>query len=266
MADFANVLVEKADGIGTITLNRPQELNPLDYDMVNDLHGALDALEADPAVELIVLRGAGRAFSAGGDLKKAVASHQDQNWMLQIGNRLRGLLERLEASSRVVIAVVEGLCVAGGIELILACDYVLASAEAKFSDGHLNFSLLPGAGGTQRMPRLIGKLRAMDLLLTARFINGAQAAELGLVTRAVPAADLASALAALTANLLEKSFSSRKAIKYLVNQGLNGPLPQGLHLEAAYVLNYETTHPDAHEGLVAFMEKRKPNFRGGGTQ
>jgi enoyl-CoA hydratase len=247
--------------VGTITLNRPEELNPLDDRTVAELHLCLDDIDADGAIELIVIRGAGRAFSAGGDLKRALTLHTDTEWMAAMGASLRRVLERLERSDLLVIAVVEGLCVAGGIELILACDFVLASDRARFSDGHLNFSLLPGAGGTQRLPRTIGVLRAKDVLLTARFFDAQEAADMELVTRCVPAAQLEPELAELTATLLSKSYSSRKAIKYLVNQGLKGSLAEGLHLEAVYVLHYETTHPDAHEGLVAFSEKRKPRFR-----
>jgi enoyl-CoA hydratase len=261
MSEYATIRFEKLDSVGTITLNRPAELNPLDDRTVEELHACLDRIDADMQVELIVLRGEGRAFSAGGDLKKALTLHTDTQWMAAIGDNLRRLIERLERSDKVVIAVVQGLCVAGGIELMLGCDFVLAAHEAKFSDGHLNFSLLPGAGGTQRMPRSIGILRAKDLLLTARTIDGQQAEGLGLVTCSVPAASLEEKVRELTATLLTKSFSSRRAIKYLVNQGMKGTLAEGLHLEAAYVLHYETTHPDAHEGLAAFAQKRKPKFR-----
>jgi enoyl-CoA hydratase/carnithine racemase len=260
MDEFASIRLEKAGAVGTIALNRPAELNPLDDRTVLELHRALDLLDADPRVEIIAIRGEGRAFSAGGDLKKALAMHSDANWMSSIGDNLRLLLERFERSDKLVIAIVGGLCVAGGIELLLCCDIVLASDQAKFSDGHLNFSLLPGAGGTQRLPRFVGVLRAKELLLTARTFEAAEAAEMGLVTWCVPAPQLEEKFAELVATLLQKSFSSRKAIKYLVNQGLAGSLAQGLQLEAAYVLHYETTHPDAHEGLSAFAEKRKPRF------
>jgi enoyl-CoA hydratase len=256
-----SILYERTGAVGTITLNRPAELNPLDERMVAELHRAFDGIETDPEVEIVVLRGAGRAFSAGGDLKRALTLHTDTDWMAAIGANLRRLLERFERSELLVIAVIDGLCVAGGIELMLACDFVLASDRARFSDGHLNFSLLPGAGGTQRMPRTIGVLRAKDLLLTARMFDAREAAAMQLVTRCVAAGDLEEQLKELTSGLLEKSFSSRRAIKYLVNRGLKGSLAEGLELEAAYVLHYETTDPDAHEGLVAFSEKRKPRFR-----
>ena len=262
MIHFQSILYEGTGAIGTITLNRPAELNPLDDRTVAELHRCFDQIEADPQVEIVVLRGAGRAFSAGGDLKRALTLHTDSDWMAAIGANLRRLLERFERSELLVIAVIDGLCVAGGIELMLACDFVLASDRARFSDGHLNFSLLPGAGGTQRMPRTIGVLRAKDVLLTARMFDAREAAEMQLVTCCVAAAELERQLTELAHKLLEKSFSSRKAIKYLVNQGLKGSLAEGLELEAAYVLHYETTDPDAHEGLVAFAEKRKPRFRG----
>jgi enoyl-CoA hydratase/carnithine racemase len=260
MVEFTSIRFEKAGAVGAVFLNRPSELNPLDDRTVLELHRAVDLIDADREIEIIAIRGEGRAFSAGGDLKKALAMHRDATWMSSIGNNLRLLLERLERSDKLVIAIVGGLCVAGGIELILCCDLVLASDGARFSDGHLNFSLLPGAGGTQRLPRFVGVLRAKELLLTARTFDAAEAAEMGLVTWCVPAAQLEEKFAELTAALLQKSFSSRKAIKYLVNQGLSGSLAQGLQLEAAYVLHYESTHPDAHEGLSAFAEKRKPHF------
>lgn len=261
MSGYQTILYERSNAIGTITLNRPAELNPLDDRTVAELHRCLDQIEGDPDLQIIVLRGEGRAFSAGGDLKRALTLHTDLEWMAAMGASLRRLLERFEQSDLLVIAVVDGLCVAGGIELILACDFVIASDRARFSDGHLNFSLLPGAGGTQRMPRAIGVLRAKDVLLTARFFDGQEAAAMQLVTRCVPSGDLGAQVAELTTTLLEKSFSSRKAIKYLVNQGLKGSLAEGLHLEAAYTLHYETTDPDAHEGLMAFAEKRKPRFQ-----
>src|SRR5262249_52270823 len=158
-----SILYEHTGAVGTITLNRPSELNPLDDRAVAELLRCFDAIEADPEVEIVVLRGAGRAFSAGGDLKRALTLHTDTDWMAAIGANLRRLLERFERSELLVIAAIDGLCVAGGIELMLACDYVLATDRARFSDGHLNFSLLPGAGGTQRLPRAVGVLRAKDL-------------------------------------------------------------------------------------------------------
>jgi len=261
MTEYATIRFEKTGAVATLTLARPKELNPLDERTVAELHDGLDRIEADPEIELLVLKGEGRAFSAGGDLKRALERSADPQWLAAMGTELRRLLGRLESSELIVIAVVSGLCVAGGIELLLACDVIIAAAEARFSDGHLNFSLLPGAGGTQRLPRAIGPLRAKELLLTARFFDGREAAALGLATYCVPAADIDGKLQELTGSLLQKSFSSRRAIKHLVNRGMQGSLPEGLQLEAAYVLKYESTHPDAREGLAAFVAKRPPKFR-----
>lgn len=261
MAQYSTIRLDKGGAVATLTLCRPAELNPLDDRTVAELLDGLDRIEADPEVELLVLRGEGRAFSAGGDLKRALERGRDRQWLAAMGEGLRRLLGRLESSELIVIAVVNGLCVAGGIELLLACDIVIASESARFSDGHLNFSLLPGAGGTQRLPRAVGALRAKELLLTARFFDGREAAAIGLATCSVPAAEIESKLEELTGSLLQKSFSSRRAIKYLVNRGMQGDLPEGLALEAAYVLDYESAHPDAYEGLAAFVGKRSPKFR-----
>lgn len=257
---FTTVLFGKTNGVATITLNRPAELNPLDAATARELHACMDAVEGDPGCHLVVLRAAGRAFSAGGDMKQLVENHQDADWMRALGDVLRDLIRRFEACDRLVIAVVEGLCVAGGVELVLACDYVLAGERAKFSDGHLNFSLLPAGGTTQRLPRNVGVLKAKDFLLTARTLSGAQAVEMGLATACVPADQVEAALGELVANLSAKSFSSRAAIKHLINRGRSMSLEEGMAFEAEFALAYETTHPDAHEGLVAFLEKRAPRF------
>jgi enoyl-CoA hydratase len=254
------VRFDRAGAVATITLNRSDLLNPLDQATVADVHTCLDAIERAADIEIVLLRGAGRAFSAGGDLKWAIDNHRDRALMKSLGDALRDVLVRIEASPRLFVAVIEGLCVAGGVELMLACDYVMATARAKFSDGHLNISLLPGAGGTQRMPRLIGMLKAKDLMLTARMLDAAEAHALGLVTTVVPVAELDAQLDALTETLTAKSFSSRAAIKHLVNRGAEMDRVAALAFEADFVLDYESGHSDAHEGLLAFQEKRAPRF------
>lgn len=254
------VRFQRSGRAGIITLTRPKALNAVTHAMVRALTRALDAWAQDPGVAVVVVKAEGRAFSAGGDIKKALNEHQDRAWMSHMGDRLRGVLLRFEASPKLVIAVIDGWAVAGGIELMLACDMVIASDRAKFSDGHLNFSLLPGAGGTQRLPRLIGAFKAKDLFLTARTIGGEEAHAMGLVTYCVPAAELDAKLDALLADLKSKSFSSRAAIKHLVNRGAELDRASALQMEADYCLDYETAHPDAHEGMLAFAEKRKPKF------
>jgi enoyl-CoA hydratase/carnithine racemase len=254
------LVVEQGGKLLTITLNRPKELNPLDPVTLLELGECIAQADRDVDVEIILLRGAGRAFSAGGDLKNHLRVHQDAEAMRRMGTLAAAAMDRIVATSKLVIAVVEGLCVAGGLELILCCDLVIATETASFSDGHLNVALLPGSGGTQRMPRWTGPLRAKELMLTARFVDGKEALALGLVTYCWPAAELTERLASLSADLLRKSFAARAAIKYLVNQSQETPLSAGLQIERAFVQHFETTHPDAHEGILAFVEKRKPKF------
>jgi enoyl-CoA hydratase len=258
--DYRNIIVAQDGPVTTITFNRPDILNPIDIDTLLEMNSAFDAIAEGNGTEIVLIRGTGRAFSAGGDLKAHMRIHQDVHIMRRMNNIATAVSRRIEDLEQIVIAVVEGLCVAGGVEMALCCDYIIATDEAKFSDGHMNISLLPGAGGTQRMPRLIGALKAKDLMLTARFISGQEAADMGLATFCYPKAELETKLTELIATLSSKSFAARAAIKYLVNQGLKGTLESGLHLEKSYVEHFETTHPDAHEGLLAFAEKRKPVF------
>ena len=172
------------------------------------------------------------------------------------------LLETIERSSKIYVAVVHGHCVAGGLELMLACDIVLAAHEAKIADGHLNFAQLPGAGGSQRLPRAIGVLRAKMLVLTGRTLNGQEAERIGLASLSVPLAEIEPALDALIGDLSRKSPLGLKGAKYLINTGGLNVRDAGLELELTYVHHYATTSHDAYEGLAAFKEKRDPQLTG----
>jgi enoyl-CoA hydratase len=256
-----NLKVESEGPVLHVTLSRPKLLNPIDLATLQELNAVLGVMSGDGVTEIVVLRGEGRAFSAGGDLKRHLRIHQDAAQMGILARTVRETFERIDRADQLFIAVIDGLAVAGGIELMLRCDIVLASHDASFSDGHLNFSLLPGGGGTQLIPRMINPLRAKLFMLTADFIDGRRAEELGLVSAAYPRAELETRVTALIGNLCSKSFSSRAAIKHLVGQSLRTQLDAGLVLEGATVEHYESTHPDAHEGLLAFAQKRKPEFR-----
>lgn len=257
---LANLKVEAAGRVLNITLNRPDILNPLDRVTIGELSRVFDLLDRDPETEIVVFRGEGRAFSAGGDLKAHLKIHQDPVLMGDMASAVHKTFARIDASEKLFIAVVDGLAVAGGVELMLRCDIVYASHEAAFGDGHLNVSLLPGAGGTQLIPRMINPLRAKLFMLTTDFMDGKQAAEAGLVSAAFPRAELEAEVAKLLEKLLSKSFGARSAIKYLVNQSMRTGLDAGLAIEGAFVTHFECTHPHAHEGLLAFYEKRKPDF------
>lgn len=257
---LANLDLDLEGSVLSVYFNRPDLLNPLDQATIADIRALLYALETASNVQIVVIRGRGRAFSAGGDLKKHLAIHQDVAVMACYAEAVRNTFERIEQSKQLFIAVVDGLAVAGGIELMLRCDIVLASDESAFSDGHLNVSLLPGGGGTQLIPRMINPLRAKLFMLTAGFIDGRTAAEFGLVSAAYPRDRLEDEVASLIETLLSKSYGARSAIKYLVNQSMRTTLDAGLSIETAFVEHFETTHPHAHEGLKAFSEKRKPSF------
>lgn len=252
------ILIEKGEHATAVTLNRPEKLNPLDWATVRELTAAILELGEGPPV---LLTGAGRAFCAGGDLAGYVNLYRRPDQFRQFLIDFRDMLLAIEASERVFIAVVNGACAAGGLELLLACDIVLAADEAQIGDAHLNFGQLPGAGGSQRLPRAIGALRAKHLILTGKFLNAEEAQAIGLVNEVVPTAQLMAHAQALAASLSRNSPSGLKGAKHLVNQGLQLSLSAALDFEIEYVHRYATTDPDATEGLRAFAEKRTPSYR-----
>lgn len=259
-SQMENVLVARDGDCAVVTLNRPDKLNPLDRVTIAALLDVVTALEADRGLRSVVITGAGRAFSAGGDLDGYLSLYRDPQAFRVFLDTFYRLLAAIERSDKIYIAAINGPCVAGGLELLLSCDVVIAAETATIGDGHLNFGQLPGAGGSQRLPRAIGALRAKHLMLTGRMIDAAEAERIGLVAEVVPAGALLDRALAFARDLGGKSPAGLRGAKYLVNQGLNGTLESGLQLEIAYVHNYATTEPDATEGLVAFKEKRKPAY------
>lgn len=254
------VLVDRRDRRTTLTLDRPERLNPLDWATVRALRAAVADVEADPDTRVVVLTGAGRAFSAGGDLEGYLGLYRSPGDFRAYLEDFFHLLDAIERSSRIYVAAVNGACVAGGLELLLACDLAVAADEARIGDGHLNFGQLPGAGGSQRLPRAIGPVRARHLILTGRLVDGREAERLGLVAESVPGERLMARVEALVGELLARSPAGLRGAKHLVNRGLEGSLASGLQLELAYVHRHATTEPDAIEGLLAFREKRPPRF------
>lgn len=250
-------------GAATIALNRPEKLNPLDWESLRELRARFAELDREPAVRVVTITGRGRAFSAGGDLESYIELYRRPDDFRRFLDDFHGLLDEMERSAMIVIAAVNGACVAGGLELMLACDLAIASAEAKIGDGHLNFGQLPGGGGSQRLPRAIGAPRAKELILSGRLLEATEAARIGLVSRVVPASELEAATRTLVAELLAKSPAGLAAAKRLVNEGLRGSLEAGLAMERDTVHHYATTCADATEGLVAFKEKRAPRFSRG---
>jgi enoyl-CoA hydratase len=260
-ARLDNIIINMEAPTARITFNRPSKRNPLDWDTVRSLIDLLEKIEASHDIEMVVFSGVGKAFSAGGDLASYTGLIKSPERFRSYLFDFNRLLNRIEKSELIFIAAVQGYCVAGGLELVLACDFCLAAEEAQFSDGHLNFGIIPGSGSSQRLPRAVGSLRAKEMILTDRFISGREAAQIGLANTCVPLSDLEQAISALIAKLSEKSFVGRKYSKYLVNEGLNGSLERGLQMEMEYCHKYVTTNPDAIEGLTAFIEKRRPRFQ-----
>jgi enoyl-CoA hydratase/carnithine racemase len=247
--------------VATVTLDRARELNPLDRSTVAQLVEITAAIDRDPDIAVVVLRGEGRAFSAGGDLDGYLKLYRDPPAFMRFLRDLNLVLETIERSEKIYVAVVHGPCVAGGLELMLACDVALAADKALVSDGHLNFGQLPGAGGSQRLLRAVGPFRAKLLMLTGRQVDGREAERIGLVSLSVPAAELEAALQELLDGFAAKSPLGLRGAKYLVNTAL-GARDTALELELTYVHNYATTSHDAFEGLLAFKEKRSPRMEG----
>jgi len=257
---FQNIRLEWLDRAARLTLARPDKLNPLDWATVRELRRAVAEIEASKVVAVVVT-GEGRSFSAGGDLEGYIALYRQPDRFAEFLDDFYRLLTAMEQSPKIYVAAVNGVCVAGGLELLLACDVAIAADSAKIGDGHLNFGQLPGAGGSQRLTRAIGLTRAKHLMLTGALLPAAEAERIGLVNAVVPAAELETAALKFVDGLLEKSRVGVRGAKYLANLAMTTDLEEGLKREIAFVHDYATTEPDATEGLVAFKDKRKPAFR-----
>jgi len=257
---FRNILLRPNGAIVHLTLNRPDKLNPLDWETVRELRAAISEIDEDPNIVAVIMTGEGGSFSAGGDLEGYISLYQQADKFAEFLEDFLKLLTGMEASEKIFIAAVNGVCVAGGLELLLACDLAIAADTAKIGDGHLNFGQLPGAGGSQRLPRAIGSTRAKHLILTGQLLDGVEAEKIGLVNRVVPAGDLNTAALDLAESLCEKSGAGVRGAKHLLRIAATRDLADGLAYELKFVHRHATKEPDATEGLIAFKEKRKPQF------
>ncbi len=256
---YENITVTREGPAARIVLSRPEKLNPIDWATIKELRRAIAELETGDCLAVIVT-GSGRSFSAGGDLEGYIALYKSKPRFQQFLDDFFDMLDAIEKSGKIYIAAINGVCVAGGLELLLACDLVIAADTAKIGDGHLNFGQLPGAGGSQRLPHAIGLLRAKQLILTGKLLTAAEAERIGLVGEVVPAAELDAAALRLVTDMAEKSPVGLRGAKHLTNLTLTMPMEEGLKYELAYVHRYATEEPDATEGLIAFKDKRKPAF------
>lgn len=257
---FENLRVTTGAARADIVLDRADKLNPLDKRTVRALRDAVAWLETLDHVRVVVVTGAGRAFSAGGDLDGYLTLYRDDEGFSAFLEDFYRLLVGIERSAKVYVAAVNGVCVAGGLELLLACDLAIAAADARIGDGHLNFGQLPGAGGSQRLPRTIGAMRARELIFSGRLVDAAEAERIGLVVSVAPPDELPATVDRLVDGLLAHSARGLASAKRLVNEGLAMPYDAALRFEIDLVHDYATRDPDATEGLEAFRDKRAPVF------
>jgi enoyl-CoA hydratase len=258
--EFKNTLIEKAEGTATITINRPDALNALNEETVRELLARFEDAENDPAIKAVIITGAGdRAFCAGADLNMMKGAGAVRGTELsRIGQRLG---DYIEAMTKPVIAAINGYALGGGIELAMACDIRLASENAQIGQPEINVGLIPGWGGTQRLPRYVGKGIAKEMIFTGKRIDAKTAERMGLVNTVVPPDQLRAKAKELATELIGKPPIAIKLSKMLINNSTETHPQVGLWQEAeAFGLVASTE--DFNEGVTAFLEKRKPQYKG----
>ena len=253
------VLYRGADGVGFLALNRPEKLNALSPEVLADLSTAIDRLEGDEKARVGVVTGTGRAFLAGADIEHYLdlTLHEYRAFMV----RGRELHDRLTRCSKVLVAGVHGYAVGGGLELALCCDLIVAERDAQVGLPEVKLGLLPGGGGTQRLTRLVGGRRALDLLVTGRLITAGEAAEWGLVSRLVEPGEALAGAKELAQQIARRPPLAVRLAKRLVREGADATLETALTLEQAETAALYMTE-DASEGIRAFVEHRPADFHG----
>ena len=255
---FETLLVERHDAVTLIRLNRPQAMNALNDQLMDALTAALDETEADDSVRCTVITGSERAFAAGADIKEMMSKDYVQAYREDFITRN---WERVTRCRKPVIAAVSGYALGGGCELAMMCDFIIAGDNAKFGQPEITLGVSPGAGGTQRLTRFIGKSKAMDMILTGRMMDAAEAESSGLVSRVVPAATLVDEALAAAAKIAALSPISVMLTKEMVNAAYETTLYEGVKLERR-LFHSMFALADQKEGMAAFSEKRKAEFKG----
>jgi enoyl-CoA hydratase len=256
-ATYANILAERRGAVGIIRLNRPQALNALNAALIQDLGQVLDDFEGDDRVAAIILTGNEKAFAAGADIKEMADKTYIQAYREDF---ITKGWSRVAQCRKPVIAAVAGFALGGGCEMAMMCDIVIAADTARFGQPEINLGTMPGAGGTQRLPRFIGKAKAMDLCLTGRMMDAAEAERLGLVSRVVPADKLIEEAVAVAEKIAALSLPVAMMVKESVNRAFETTLAEGVRFERRLFHSTFATE-DQKEGMAAFIAKRKPAFR-----
>jgi enoyl-CoA hydratase len=254
---YENILVETRGAVGLITLNRPKALNALCDALVREMGAALDAFESDAAVGAVVITGSEKAFAAGADIKEM----QSRTFVdVFLADFVTDGWERVTTCRKPIVAAVAGFALGGGCELAMMCDTIIAAESARFGQPEINLGIIPGAGGTQRLTRAVGKAKAMDMVLTGRMMDAAEAERSGLVTRVVPNDKLLEEALKLAAAIAAQSRPAVFAAKEAVNRAYETTLAEGVrHERRLFHALFATA--DQKEGMAAFAEKRKAEFK-----
>lgn len=243
-----------------VRLNRPEQLNAINWSIQRELGRALDSVSADSQVRVILVTGTGRSFSAGGDIKAYAELQADEAAFTEFLDEYCDLLLKIESMPQPVIALVNGICAAGGTELILGCDFAWAAESARIGDMHINFAQIGGAGAMTRLPRRMGPERALELMLSGTMLSAREACDWGLVNRVLPDDELLPAAIEFAGGLATKSRTAARYIKRTIWSGVATNTPEALQLERDSALEYLMNNPDSMEGIRAFIEKRQPDY------
>ena len=255
---YETLIVDVEDHVAVVRLNRPDALNALNSQLLEELAEALTELDSAPRVRAFVLTGSDKAFAAGADVKEMA----DKSFVdMYLQDYFTGPTEAVLRLRKPILAAVAGYCLGGGCELAMMCDFILAADTAKFGQPEVNLGVIPGMGGTQRLARFVGKSKAMEMCLTGRFMDAAEAERSGLVSRVVPAKDLMRDARETAGKIAEKSPLAARAVKEAVNRSYETTLREGLLFERRLFAAMFATEDQA-EGMAAFSEKRTPQFRG----
>jgi enoyl-CoA hydratase len=253
---YENIISETRDAVGIITLNRPKALNALNSQLIDELNSALSAFQENASIGCVVIAGNEKAFAAGADIREM----KDKTFTdVYLGNFL-GTWDDVTEFRKPIIAAVSGYCLGGGCELAMMCDFIIAADTAKFGQPEITLGVIPGAGGTQRLARFIGKAKTMDMVLTGRLMEAAEAESCGLVSRIVPAEKLLDEAVDAAAKIASFSRPVVMMAKEAVNRAFETSLAEGLRFERRLIHSMFALD-DQKEGMSAFVEKRKPDFK-----
>ena len=256
---YKNIILEKKEGIGTIKINRPKVLNALNKETIQEISKAVDELDQDEKIKVAILTGEGKAFIAGADISQMKdMTTLEAKEFAELGHNT---LLKIENSRLPFIAAINGYALGGGCETLMACDICIASKSAKLGQPEINLGIHPGFGGTQRLPRLVGRIKAKELLLTGKNIDADEACRIGLINMVVEDDKLMETTEKLAGKIAGKSPIQTHFIKSLVNKGTDIDLHSACSLEISYFSSSFSTE-DQKEGMSAFLEKRKPTFKG----